>query len=156
MEIYTIGHSNVAVEQLVAALRAHGITLVVDTRTSPYSRYVPWANREPLAAALAKADIGYHFAGAELGGKPTDPTLRTPEGAPDYDKIAQSAPYRRGLEELIALASRERVALLCSEADPFECHRERLIGRSLRGLGHTVKHVQSDGTLVEAVQGTLF
>lgn len=155
MDVYTIGHSNVEIGQFLHALRSHGITLVVDTRTSPYSRFVPWANRERLAAELPQAGIAYHFAGDTLGGKPADPSLHTLDGAPDYDKIAESAAYLQGIEEVMAAASRERLALLCSEANPLECHRERLIGRTLRARGCSVKHILSDGALLGEIQGTL-
>jgi hypothetical protein len=57
VDIYTIGHSNVEIAQFLHALRNHGITLVVDARTSPYSRFVPWANRESLNAADATARV---------------------------------------------------------------------------------------------------
>ena len=156
VDVYTIGHSNVEVAQLLDALRNNGIALVVDTRSSPYSRFVPWANRESLAAELQRAGIAYRFAGAKLGGKPADPSLHTPDGAPDYDKIAQSAAYLQGIEEVMAAASQERLALLCSEADPLECHRERLIGRTLRARGCAVKHILADGSLLNQLQGTLF
>ncbi|MBI3966207.1 MAG: DUF488 domain-containing protein [Chloroflexi bacterium] len=156
LEIYTIGHSNLELERFVDALRRNAIDVVVDTRTSPYSRYVEWANRERLAAELKAAKIGYRFAGGELGGKPADPSLRTSDGAPDYDKIAATPHYRRGIEELIAAASHDRLALLCSEANPMECHRERLIARTLRARGCAVKHIKSDGSLLGEVQGTLF
>jgi uncharacterized protein (DUF488 family) len=156
VDVYTIGHSNIEIAQFLDALRSHGITLVVDTRTSPYSRFVPWANRESLAAELQAAGIAYRFAGAKLGGKPADPSLHTPDGAPDYDRIAESAAYLQGIEEVLAAASRERLALLCSEANPLECHRERLIGRTLRARGCAVKHILSDGALLPEVQGTLF
>ena len=156
MDIYTIGHSNIDVARFLEALRRHGITLIVDTRTSPYSRYVPWANREPLAAELQRAGLAYRFAGDELGGKPVDPSLQTPDGAPDYDRIAQSPGYLRGIEEVMTEAADERLALPCSEADPRDCHRENLIGRTLRARGCVVKHILSDGALLPEAQGTLF
>lgn len=155
MDVYTIGHSNVDVGQFLEALRLYGITLVVDVRTSPYSHFVEWANRERLAAELERARIAYRFDGARLGGKPPDGSLRTPTGAPDYDKIAGSAPYLRGIEEVLAAASRERLVLLCSEANPLECHRERLVARSLRARGCAVKHILSNGRLLEELQGNL-
>ncbi len=156
MDVYSIGHSNIEIARFLNALRGHRTTLVVDARTSPYSRFVPWANRENLKAELQAAGIGYRFAGDKLGGKPADPSLQPPDGAPDYDRMAESPPYRQGIEEVMLAALRERPALLCSEANPLECHRERLIGRTLRARGCAVKHILSDGTLLPEVQGTLF
>ena len=68
--IYTIGHSNHESEAFLALLQEHDITLLVDVRSSPYSRYVPQANRETLAHALEAAGIGYRWVGDRLGGKP--------------------------------------------------------------------------------------
>ena len=50
--IYTVGHSNHEIEDFLALLDRHGIQLLIDVRSSPYSRYVPQANRQALARTL--------------------------------------------------------------------------------------------------------
>src|SRR5215510_7206687 len=102
VQLYSIGHSNVPVERLIALLDQHAITTLCDVRSAPYSRYNPQFNRESLADALRSAAIAYRFMGDTLGGKPADAGLRTEDGAlPDYDKIAAAPAFLRGLADLI-------------------------------------------------------
>lgn len=145
MTIYTIGHSTLPVERLVELLRQHQIRVVVDVRTHPHSAYNPQFNQPALRASVQAAGMDYFFSGDTLGGKPDDPGLRSPDGMPDYDRIAATDFYRRGVDALLALAQGSRVAILCSEADPAQCHREKLIGRTLREQGVQVLHIHPDG-----------
>jgi len=46
--IYTIGHSTRTLDELIAALQAHGIRTLVDIRAFPMSRRLPHFNRESL------------------------------------------------------------------------------------------------------------
>jgi len=144
--LYSIGHSNVAVDRLIALLGQHAIATLCDVRSMPYSRYNPQFNREALAERLRAAGIAYRFMGDALGGKPADSTLRTEDGAlPDYAKIAAAPVFNRGLEQLIALGSRGPTAFMCSEADYHSCHRHKLIARALIERGVTVLHILPDG-----------
>jgi uncharacterized protein (DUF488 family) len=65
--LYTIGHSTRTLDELVAALRAHGVTTLVDIRAFPMSRRMPHFNRESLEVELPKRGIGYVWM-KELGG----------------------------------------------------------------------------------------
>jgi uncharacterized protein (DUF488 family) len=152
--VYTIGHSSLAIAAFLANLQAHGIEWLVDVRTHPGSRQFPHFNGPELARALDEAGIRYRHDGA-LGGKPGDPSLRTPQGAPDYDRIEASGAYQAGIDALCALAGQARVAIMCGEGDYRGCHRERLIGRTLRARGIIVLHIHPDGTVTEEPQGTL-
>ncbi len=140
--IYTIGHSNHELEDFLALLRQHGIQLLADVRSSPYSRYVPQANRETLARALEAEGIAYRWLGDRLGGKP--------EGAvADYDEMRASHSFQQGLADLLALAAGRRAAIMCSEGDHRQCHRHKLITPALLDQGVHVLHIQPDGTLVD-------
>jgi uncharacterized protein (DUF488 family) len=156
MRLFTIGHSNGSVEQLLDLLSRHEVEVLVDVRTAPYSRYCPQFNKAELQRAVETAGLRYCFAGQELGGKPEDEALQKEDGAPDYDKIAASDAYRDGLSWLEALLAEARVAIMCSEADPARCHREKLIARSLRARGVEVTHILPDGRAVSSGQATLF
>jgi uncharacterized protein (DUF488 family) len=146
--LYSIGHSNVPVERLIELLAQHRIVTLCDVRSAPYSRYNPQFNREDLAAHVRAAGLAYNFMGDTLGGKPADAGLRTEDGAlPDYDKIAASPAFLRGLEQLIALGDRGPTAFMCSEADYHPCHRHRLIAPALIRRGVTVWHIMHDGSL---------
>jgi uncharacterized protein (DUF488 family) len=156
MRLFTIGHSNVSVDQLLELLRRHGVEVLVDVRTAPYSRYCPQFNKAKLQRAVETAGLRYQFAGHALGGKPDDEALRAEDGAPDYDKIISSETYQDGLRWLEALVVEARVAIMCSEADPAKCHREKLIARSMRARGVEVVHILPDGRTDSVGQGSLF
>jgi uncharacterized protein (DUF488 family) len=140
--VYTIGHSNHDFDRFLALLRQHSIEAVVDVRSSPYSRYVPQANRETLDRALVEEGIAYLFRGDKLGGKP-DGVVG------DYEQIEASAAYQDGITEVLALASKQRLTLMCSEGDHRRCHRHLLIAPTLLQREATVIHIEPDGSLVE-------
>jgi len=156
MRLFTIGHSNIRTEEFLDLLDRHGVEMLVDVRTAPYSRYCPQFNRPELQQAIEAAGLRYCFAGQALGGKPSDGRLRGEDGAPDYDKIAASDLYQEGLEQLLTLAAEHCVAIMCSEAQPDHCHREKLIARSLRARGVEVTHIMPDGSAAAVAQPTLF
>ncbi|MCI0377823.1 MAG: DUF488 domain-containing protein [Gemmataceae bacterium] len=145
--LYSVGHSNHPLEVFLALLRAAGIQVVADVRSSPYSKYVPQFNREALAAAIAEAGLQYQFLGRELGGRPDDPDCYDAEGYVLYQQVAESPLFVRAIERLDALRQDERVALMCSEENPGVCHRHLLIGRYLAGRGIPLLHIRSDGRL---------
>ena len=156
MVIYTLGHSNLSLEEFLALLRRHAISLVVDVRSEPYSGFSPHFTRGALEPAITAAGFAYRFAGATLGGKPKDPALLGPRGVPDYDSIAAQPSFHRALEHLCALAERQAVALVCSEGDPMQCHREKLLARELRARGVEVRHILGDGSIAAPpAQGSL-
>jgi len=154
--IYTIGHSNVTPEELVAMLQRHGITRVVDVRSAPYSKYASQFNKGELSFHLTGAGIEYRFSGRELGGKPEDASLLTRAGGPDYDKMAARPDFQRELKDVLDTAGQADTCLLCSEGDPMVCHRERLLARVLRSWGVEVAHILPDGELLFQEQEALF
>lgn len=137
--LYSIGHSNVAAERLIALLEQHSIRTLCDVRSAPYSRYNPQFNREALAATLHSANIAYRFMGDALGGKPADGSR------PDYAKIALSPGFQRALDQLIDLGQRTPTTFMCGEADYHGCHRHRLITPALIEGGVQVWHIMADG-----------
>jgi uncharacterized protein (DUF488 family) len=148
--IHTIGHSDHTTAAFVELLRGHGITLLVDVRSQPYSRWAHQFNRETLARDLQDADIGYRFMGDALGGHPADPDVYDPGGErPDYGRMERTTTYQAGIDRLLGLARAERVALMCSEGDHRHCHRHMLIAQTLLGRGVRVLHIQPDGTTIE-------
>ncbi|MEO7912853.1 MAG: DUF488 domain-containing protein [Roseiflexaceae bacterium] len=138
--LYSIGHSNVAAERLIALLEQHSIRTLCDVRSAPYSRYNPQFNREALAATLQPTGIAYRYMGDALGGKPADGSR------PDYAQIATSPHFQRALGQLIDLGQRAPTAFMCGEADYHGCHRHRLIAPALIECGVHVWHIMSDGS----------
>jgi uncharacterized protein (DUF488 family) len=154
--IYTIGHSDLAVSRFVALLRSYGVRTVVDVRSAPHSAHVPQFNKHDLERELSSSGFTYLYAGGRLGGKPSDQSFYTASGVVDYDRLGESPAFTEGLDWLAGVASGECPAVMCSEGDPFLCHREKLIGRKLRKMGLQVLHITGDGRVVTQEQGDLF
>ncbi len=150
--ILTIGHSNHSLEAFLALLRGAGVTAIADVRSSPSSRHCPHFDREPLRAPLHGAGIEYVFLGHSLGGRPADPSLFV-DGVADYERMAKTREFGRGIERVMDGARRFRVALMCIERDPLDCHRFLMVSRALKERGCPVGHVMADGT-VEAMGET--
>ncbi len=148
--IYTVGHSNRSLEQLIELLLENEITLLADVRRFPASRRFPHFNADQLAEGVALHGIGYrHF--LSLGGRRG---RADPESPNDYWRVESFRAYadysasdegKSALRELIDLAGDERIALLCSEAVPWRCHR-RLIADLLVQEGYKVIHITGRGT----------
>lgn len=147
--IYTIGHSNHPIETFIALVEGAGVTAIADVRSTPYSRRNPRFNRETLASALNAADIAYVWLGDVLGARPADPALRRPDGGADYQRIAAGEAFAGGLDRVINGTGRHRVAMMCAERDPLDCHRTVLVARNLVRRGIGVRHILADGRAIE-------
>jgi uncharacterized protein (DUF488 family) len=145
--IYTIGHSNHPIERFVGLLTAHGIAIVADVRSRPFSRFHPQFNRGALRDALLAADIGYEFLGDSLGARVSDPDCIGVAGRVSYARLAAAAHFRTGLQRVRELMRGWRVALMCAEREPLDCHRTILVGRELERSGTAVVHILGDGGL---------
>lgn len=146
-EVLTIGHSTHSWERFVALLRQAHVTAIADVRSAPYSRHFPHFNRDELRAELRVDGISYVFLGNELGGRPNERRFFC-EGVADYEKMAQAPEFNRGLDRVIEGAKKYRIALMCSERDPLDCHRCLLVGRALVQRGIRVSHILDDGRIV--------
>jgi uncharacterized protein (DUF488 family) len=143
-EVLTIGHSSHSMERFLELLLGAGVTAVADVRSAPYSRHVPQFNYDSVRAALRGAGVAYVHLGEELGGRPRD-SSQYRSGVVDYEAIAATPAFRSGLKRLLDGAATHRIALMCAEADPLECHRCLLIARALAARGVPVRHVLADG-----------
>src|SRR5215467_9032812 len=146
-EVLTIGHSTHSWERFVALLHSANVTAIADVRTSPYSRHSPQFSRDTLRAQLQLDGISYVFLGKELGGRPSGHRFYC-DGIADYEKMAQTPEFSKGLDRIIEGAKKYRVALMCSERDPLDCHRCLLVGRALAQRGVRVTHILDDGNVV--------
>ena len=120
----------------------------MDTRSQPYSKYTTQFNREAFQSAIAGAGMKYLYLGRELGGRPDGQEFYDGDGYVLYAKVAESRLFQKGIERVQAGAERYRVALLCAEEDPRDCHRRLLVARVLaeRG-GAVIRHIRGDGRL---------
>jgi len=144
--IYTIGHSNHTLERFIALLKQHGINALCDVRSEPYSRVNPQFNCDTLKAALWKNGITYIFLGKELGARSEDPSCYV-QGKVQYDYLAQSALFRKGIDSLLERMQGCRLAIMCAEKDPLDCHRTILVARHLDSIGIAIEHILPGGSL---------
>lgn len=142
---FTIGHSNHSTETWLALLRLHNIEVVVDTRSSPYSRFVPQFDREIIQRSIEEGGLRYLFLGADLGGRPANPAYYDASGRVVYGRLRDDSNFKAAIARLETGIERFRVALLCGEEDPAHCHRRLLIGRVLTERGQTMLHIRGDG-----------
>ncbi len=145
--ILTVGHSNHPLPRFLGLLKSAEVTAVADVRSAPVSRFVPHFNKATLATSLAESGIVYVFLGKELGGRPGHPALFC-DGVADYERMAMLPSFKEGIERLIQRAREERMAVMCAEADPLDCHRCLLVGRALAEVDIDVAHILSSGEIV--------
>ncbi len=143
--IWTIGHSNHPLPAFLDLLTSQRIDLLIDVRSSPYSRYASQFNREAIHPALQQRKIQYLYLGDLLGGRVEDPRFYDDRGHVLYAAVAQSPGFRQGIERLLDRLARARTAILCGEEDPTDCHRRLLVGRVLQDRGVQVIHLRGDG-----------
>lgn len=144
--LYTIGHSNHEIAAFIGLLHQHSITALCDVRSHPYSRYVPQYSRESLQVALANAGIAYVFLGEELGARSNNPACYR-QGKVQYDRLAQEPCFAEGIKRVMQGMERYRIALMCAEKDPLDCHRALLVARKLFESGIAVSHIHYTGSL---------
>lgn len=176
LTLYTIGHSNLTSQEFLDLLKKHGITVLVDVRSAPYSRYASQFNKEELQHFLEAQGVSYRFAGQHLGGRPKDADDYKDGQIPDEDTARQKylklvdykammtrEEYQKGIARLLDIIREENqhegcVTIMCSEGEPQDCHRHHLITRSLldvhtkiidNGVDIDIFHIQRGGTLTQ-------
>ena len=153
LQVLTVGHSNRSDLHLIEMLRRHDVTAVVDVRSAPYSEWSPQFNRPTIAATLKEHEIAYSYLGGELGVRSDDPACYE-GGRVVYARLARTEPFQRGLRRVVKAAQRYRLALMCAEQDPIDCHRSILLAPALQQAGIAVSHIRHpDGEL--ETQGAL-
>ncbi len=171
--VYTIGHSTRTLDELVAALKAHGIRTLVDIRSFPMSRRMPHFNRESLELELPKLGIAYVWM-KELGGWRKKIRNDSPNTGLRNDSFRNYADYMltdefaQGVKQLLKIVEEtagpstpaakdgppalgmtiekrevSNTAILCAERMYFQCHR-MLVSDYLTAHGHTVLHIDDD------------
>lgn len=144
--VFTIGHSTHSAEAFLALLRQHKVEAVADVRSFPFSRFNPQFNRDALDDFLKANGIHYVFLGQELGARSDDRACYV-LGRVQYARLAQTPLFKMGLERVLQGAARYRVALMCAEKEPLECHRTLLVSKALEARGQPVLHIHADGRL---------
>lgn len=148
--IYTIGHSTHTLSYFKQLLDAYQINCVVDVRQVASSSYNPQYNEANLKPYLQQNGILYLHMGTEFGARPRDPELLNAEGKVDFDKVRASKTFLDGIERLRkGVQKGYRITLMCSQSDPFDCHRFVLIAGYLVRHGFTVRHILKDKSCID-------
>jgi uncharacterized protein (DUF488 family) len=142
--VFTVGHSTQPVDRFIGLLKQHDITAVADVRSRPYSRMNPQFNREDLKQKLREAKIKYVFLGRELGARSEDQSCYC-NGQVQYDLLARTPLFKEGIERVKEGHREFRIALMCAEKEPLDCHRTILVARELANAGIPVVHILYNG-----------
>ncbi|OJW71383.1 MAG: DNA repair protein [Candidatus Amoebophilus sp. 36-38] len=148
-KLYTIGHSTRTLEEFIALLHEYKIRHLVDIRTIPRSRHVPWFNKEELDIALRNEDISYTHL-LELGGlRPTHKDSINQgwhnlsfRGFADYMQTSEFYKALKKLNQFIKGAG--NVILMCTEAVPWRCHRSLIADAEIvrhRNVFHIINKI---------------
>jgi len=147
--LYTIGHGNRRIDELLALLKEYGIGYLVDVRSQPYSKFNPQFNRENLERSAKEEKIRYVYMGDLLGGRPKDLSCYT-YGRVDHELIKTKDFFKKGIRRLKTAYEKDLlIAIMCSESKPSECHRTKLIGEALAADNIILKHINEHGKLKE-------
>jgi uncharacterized protein (DUF488 family) len=126
-------------------LQKQEVTAVADVRSAPYSRFNSQFNREQLRSALKARGIKYVFLGKELGARTEDECCYV-DGKVQYKVLAKTPLFQSGITRVIEGADTHKIALMCAEKDPLDCHRTILVARELVSRGANVTHILHDGS----------
>lgn len=147
-KIFTIGYGNRRVEDFIKILKDFDIQYLIDVRSKPYSKFNPDFNQNELKFLLKGKGIIYGFFGDTLGGRPNCPCCYDNEGKVDYDAVRKQEFFKNGLVRLeTAYHKQFKIALMCSESKPEECHRAKLIGEELVKNEIEISHIDENGSL---------
>ncbi len=146
--IYTVGHSTHPIAYFAELLETHRINCVVDVRSVAASRYNPQYNKEPLMNYLRLRNVKYLHFEREFGARQTDSAIFDEENRVDFEKFRQTLSFTEGVMRLEkGIENGYRIALMCSEAEPLDCHRFSMISVGLINNDFTVKHIMKDKSL---------
>ena len=145
MKLFTIGHSNQTQDEFLNLLVTHDIDFVVDVRSVPASNHNPQFNQDALSSFLQGHNITYLFMGKEFGARRMDSI--NADGQVDFEQAIHTHLFQQGVDTIMQLLSDKKVALMCSEADPLECHRFSLVARYFHEHDVEVFHILKDTSL---------
>lgn len=140
--LYTIGHSTVSLEYFLKLLKKYNIDYLFDVRSVPYSKYASQFNKDEIMNALECIGINYVYMGKYFGARQEDITLYSEDGILDFDKVRESYEFRLRVDSTKrGLQQGHNIAMMCTEKDPFDCHRSIMIARAFELDGILVNHI---------------
>lgn len=153
MPIYTIGYGNRKTEEFLRLLLKYNIKYLIDVRSHPISKFNPEFSRSSLNNTLAENGIKYVFMGDSIGGRPIDISCYDIKGKVDYNIVAEKDFFKKGIERLRTAYKKDiPVVIMCSEANPCDCHRSKLIGKVLSREKILLQHIDENGLIQDQVK----
>lgn len=143
--LFTLGHSNRSLPELIELLKQAGIETLVDIRAQPRSTRHPTFNEDSLRGATGAVGVQYHWAGRQLGGlraaqADSPHKALAADGLRGFADYMDEPGFTRAIAQLLGLAERAPTAILCAEREPLHCHRS-LIADYLTLQGVEVTHL---------------
>ena len=146
--LLSIGHSQHQVDYFINLLKSHDVNYILDVRNTPYSQFAASYNRESIRPVLQSNGIEYAFMGNYFGARPTDSSLYSTNGYLDFEKVANSSRFKKGFDNVAkGVKQGYRIAFMCTEKDPIECHRAILVTNAFYKAGYSVEHIMPDNTI---------
>jgi uncharacterized protein (DUF488 family) len=152
--LFTVGHSVHPIDHFIDILKKNGIEAVADVRSSPYSKFTPQFNREPIKETLQRNGIRYVFLGEELGAR-RDEAECYESSKVIYRKVANLPIFKAGISRLLEGTEKMRVAIMCAEKDPLTCHRTVLVAHFSRAHFSDTLHILEDGSIESRAEADL-
>ena len=151
--IYTVGHSTHQIDYFLELLNKYSINCIIDVRSIAASSYNPQYNKEPLSIFLKKNNITYMHFPEEFGARHSDPDLLDEDGKVDFEKVRKSYSFKNGIDRIWqGLKKNFVISLMCSESEPFDCHRFSMVSIALEKEGFNVKHILKDKSMKSNAQ----
>lgn len=146
--LLSIGHSQHAVDFFIRLLREHNVNYILDVRSTPYSQFAAEYNRENIKAVLKKNNVAYTFMGNYFGARPSDNSLYSPNGYLDFEKVVNCLNFKKAFTSVEkGVEQGYRIAFMCTEKDPIECHRAILVTNAFYKAGYSIEHIMPDSTI---------
>jgi uncharacterized protein (DUF488 family) len=144
LTIWTVGHSTRTLGGFIELLNVNEIEALADVRRFPASRKYPHFDQEVLRTSLPGVGVEY-VSLPELGGRrrprpDSQNTVWRNKSFRGYADYMETEEFRTGIERLLELAPRKRLAIMCAEAVWWRCHRS-LIADYLKAVGVCVRHI---------------
>lgn len=149
--VHTIGHGTLPAEAFAALLDGADIDSVVDVRSFPGSRHNPQFGREEMERWVPETGHGYVWMRV-LGGRrrpvagSKHVSLRN-EAFRAYADYMDTVDFAAGVDELLHVAEKQLVAVMCSESVWWRCHRRLLADYLVLVHEVDVIHLMHDGRL---------
>ena len=143
--VYTVGHSNHTIDYFLELLQSQHIDCLIDVRSMPASKYNPQFNQVPLSNFLKNKGITYLHFKEEFGARQEEEKILDECGQVDFELFKKTFNFQQGIERVdIGVSKGLKIALMCSEGNPLECHRFSMIAINLEEIGFEVRHILKD------------